>query len=349
MWSYDASDMYELKVAAMVAEGLEVPVCSEHDHIGDFNPTIAKMGLQAHIQSLVGDEVTTGLWGHFNAFPVTADTSRPNAGAMAWYGKSPGKLFADIRAAWPKALLQINHPRSAAFGYFRKVGFDPAAGTFTSKSDWSPTFDAVEAFNASGWDANETTTVPDWFSMLNRGLIHTVTGNSDSHAVHTHEVGYPRNYVKLSTDSPAKLNPAEFVTAIKAQRVVVSGGAFITASVDGKSLGETASLAKKGKATLTIKVQAPTWVDLDRLLVILGGKVLKTVTLDSTTADPKNPVVRYNGTVELLPAKDSWVVLVASGTKKLTPVVHDRQPFAVTNPIFLDVDGNGVYDAPASF
>ncbi len=349
MWSYDASDMYELKVAAMVAEGLEVPVCSEHDHIGDFNPTIVKMGLQAQIQSMVGDEMTTGLWGHFNAFPVTADPTRPNAGALGWYGKTPGKLFADVRTTWPKALLQINHPRSGAFGYFRKVGFDPVAGTFTAKESWSPTFDAVETFNASGWDANESVTVPDWFSMLNRGLIHTVTGNSDSHAVQTHEVGYPRNYVKLSTDSPAKLDPTELVAAVKAQRVIVSGGAFITVSVDGKSLGETVDLSKKSKGTLAVKVQAPTWVDLTRLQVILGGKVIKTVTLDSSTADPKNPVVRFNGTVELLPAKDSWVVVVVTGKKKLSPVVHDRQPFAVTNPIFLDLNGNGVYDAPASF
>ncbi len=348
MWSYDASDMYELKVAAMVAEGLEVPVCSEHDHIGDFNPTIAKMGLQAFIQSIIGEEVTTGKWGHFNAFPVTADLTKPNAGAVGWYGKTPGKLFGDIRAAWPKAILQINHPRSSSFGYFAKVGYDPAAGSFTVPSAWSKSFDAVEVFNASGWDANEAGAVKDWFSMLNRGLIHTVTGNSDSHAVHTHEVGYPRNYVKLSTDSPAKLDPVEFRAAVKGQRVVVSGGAFITVTVGGKSLGQTAD-AQKGKVTLAVKVQAPTWVDLDRLMVILGGKVVKTVTLDSTTADPKKPAVRYEGKIELLPAADSWVVVAATGKKKLSPVVNDRQPFAVTNPVYLDVDGNGVYDAPKSF
>ena len=352
MWSYDASDLYEHKVAAMVAEGLEVPVCSEHDHLGDFNPTIAKMGLQPWIQSIIGDEVTTGKWGHFNAFPVTAAAGKPNSGAVGWYGKAPKKLFAEIRTAWPKSLLQINHPRSDSFGYFSKVGYDSAAGTFQDPSSWSADFDVVEVFNASGWDANEKGSVRDWFSLLDRGLIHTATGNSDSHEVDLHEVGYPRNYVRLSADSPAKLSPSEFTLALKNQQVVVSGGAFISASIDGKGPGETVK-ASTGKVTLELVVQAPTWVHLDRLRVIAGGKpggnLLQSFTLDSSTVVPGNPAMRFAGKLQLqLPGKDTWVVVLATGTKKLTPVVQGKQPFGVTNPIFIDVDGNGVYDAPLS-
>ena len=75
----------------------------------------------------------------------------------------------------------------------------------------------------------------------------------------------------------------------------------------------------------------------------------KTITLAINKAARKLRLEPPSPTFELLPAKDSWVVVVVTGKKKLSPVVHDRQPFAVTNPIFLDLNGNGVYDAPASF
>ena len=350
-WSYDASDLYELKVAAMAAEGLEVPVCSEHDYIGDFNPTIAKMGLQKWMQSLIGLEITTGLWGHHNTFPITPTASAPNRGAIAWFGKDPQTLFKEVHTRWPNALLQVNHPRSNAFGYFYKVGYDPAKGTFKAKAAWSPSFDTLEVFNEFGWDVRKDTSVKDWFSMLDHGLILTATGNSDSHAVYKHEVGYPRTCVKVGTDDPAKMSPSAFVLAMRKQQAVVMGGAFITADVGGKSLGELAATTS-GKVTLSIKVQAPKWVDLDKLMVIRGGKtggdVVKTITLDSSTTSPTNPAVRYQDKVEVTAAKDTWVVVVATGTKKLSPVVVGKQPFGVTNPIFIDADGDGKYTAPGS-
>ena len=351
-WSYDASDLYELKVAAMAAEGLEVPVCSEHDYISDFGPTIAKMGMQKWMQSLIGLEITTGQWGHHNTFPITPTATAPNRGAIAWFGKDPATIFKEVHTRWPSALLQVNHPRSNAFGYFYKVGYDPDKGTFKAKASWSPSFDSLEVFNEFGWDVRKDTSVKDWFSMLDRGLILTATGNSDSHAVFKHEVGYPRTCVKVGTDDPAKMSPSGFVLAMRKQQAVVMGGAFITVEAGGKSLGELAATTG-GKVTLSITVQAPKWVDLNKLMVIRGGKTggdtVKTITLDSSTTSPTNPAMRYQGKVDVTAAKDTWVVVVAAGTKKLSPVVDGKQPFGVTNPIFIDADGDGKYTAPFSF
>jgi len=351
-WSYDASDIYELKVAAMAAEGLEVPVCSEHDYIGDFNPTIAKMGMQKWMYSLIGLEITTGEWGHHNTFPITATATAPNRGAIAWFGKKPAELFKEVHTRWPNALLQVNHPRSSAFGYFQKLGYNPDKGTFKAQASWSPSFDTLEVFNEFGWDVRKDKSVKDWFSMLDRGLILTATGNSDSHAVYKHEVGYPRTCVKVGTDDPAKMVPATFVAAMRKQQAVVMGGAFISVTAGGKGMGEVVSTTG-GKVSLDIKVQAPKWVDINKMMVIRGGKTggdtVKTVTLDSTTASPTDPTIRYQGKVEVTAAKDTWVVVVAVGTKKLAPVVVDKQPFGATNPIFIDADGDGKYTAPSSF
>ena len=45
---------------------------------------------------------------------------------------------------------------------------------------------------------------------------------------------------------------------------------------------------------------------------------------------------------------DSYVVVRVDGERPLSPVVGDRKtftayPFALTNPIFIDVDGDGRY------
>ncbi len=328
MWSFDASDTYALKVAAMVAEGLEIPVSSEHDHVADFNPTIAALGLQRYIQGVVGDEVSSGTWGHHNAFPITAAPGKPNAGAPAWYGKSPAQLFGELRAAWPGALLQVNHPRDT-FGYFDKLGYDPRDGSFVYPDDWCADFDALEVFNNSDWQDNFDRSVRDWFSLLDRGQAYTITGNSDSHQVHTHEVGFPRNYVKLSTDSPAQLNLAELVRAVQRQQVVVSGGAFLTASVGGRGLGQVAD-ATAGEVQVAVRVQAPTWVHLDRLRLYTGGKVggrlAASLPLDSSTASPTNPAVRFDGKIRLTVQRDTWLVAVATGSRTMAPALRRDQP-----------------------
>ena len=348
MWSPDSSDLYEMKVAALAAEGVELPVITDHEYISDLGPYITKLALQKWVQGVVGEELTTFVYGHFNPFPITANANQPNNGAMLWYGKDPGTLFADVRKTWPDAVLQINHPRGTAIkAYFSYADYDPTTGTSKGAEYWSTNFDAVEAFNGSGWSANKGATVLDWFSFLDRGLLVTATGNSDNHHAYTGEVGYPRNYVELSTDSPGSVSMAELGTAVKEQRVLVSGGPFVTVSVGGKGMGEVADATTK--VMLKVKVQAPTWMPVDALRVFVGGQEVHSVTLDATTADPTNPVVRYDGELELAPTKDSWVVVVVTGNGTLDPVSRNDEPFALTNPIYLDVDGNKAYDPPLSF
>lgn len=353
MFSPDSSDLYEFKVSSFVAEGIELPVATDHEYIADYNPFIAKLGLQKWVHGIVGEELTTFAYGHFNPFPITPEPTAPNRGALLWFGRTPPELFASVRKTWPGAVFQINHPRGQPVSaYFDYVGYDATTGALKRPTEWSTEFDAIEVFNESGWASNKDETVRDWFSFLDRGKRVTATGNSDSHDALNTEVGYPRNYVKLSTDIPAQVNLTEFAEAIKGQRTMVSGGPFVTVEIGGKGMGELVD-ATAGKVQLKIKVQAPLWVSADTLRVIMGGKdggdEVKTVTLDASTANAANPVVRYDDTLELTVAKDNWVIVVVQGKTKLDPVVRNAESFAVTNPIYLDVDGNGKYDPPLSF
>ena len=56
--------------------------------------------------------------------------------------------------------------------------------------------------------------------------------------------------------------------------------------------------------------------------------------------------VRFHDTIDLPAApSDSWYVLEVRGAGSIFPV-KDDVPYAITNPVYVDVDGNGVFDAP---
>ena len=58
--------------------------------------------------------------------------------------------------------------------------------------------------------------------------------------------------------------------------------------------------------------------------------------------------MRLHETFEVTTPRDGYVVVRVDGDKPLAPVVGDGKtftayPFALTNPVFLDVDGDGRY------
>ena len=63
---------------------------------------------------------------------------------------------------------------------------------------------------------------------------------------------------------------------------------------------------------------------------------------------PAGAVERFHEKLEVQTPTDGYVVVRVDGDKPLTPVVGDGKtfaayPFALTNPVFLDVDGDGKY------
>ncbi|MCA9665152.1 MAG: carboxypeptidase regulatory-like domain-containing protein [Myxococcales bacterium] len=354
MWSFDANDLYEDKVTALAAEGVELPIATEHDYVGDYGPTISKLGLQKWMLGVVGNEVTTGRFGHFNMFPITADDALPAGGALPWFGRDPRQIFDDADARFPQAIFQVNHPRSTAFGYLHALGYDPVAGTFRVPGSWSTNFDALEVFNNSDFRDNADN-VRDWLSLIERGVVRTATGASDSHNIASIEVGYPRTCLRLGTDEPAAVQLPDIVTAIKAHHAVVSGGAFITLESGGKQVGDVLATSANSSVDVHVVVRAPSWVDLETLEIYSGldskadPLLVKSVTLDSATQSPTDPTIRFDGTISVpVGAADSWIIAAAHGGP-LAPVKVGAKAFGMTNPLFIDVDGNGKYDAPRSF
>jgi hypothetical protein len=247
-------------------------------------------------------------------------------------------------------VVQVNHPRAGKLmGYFDIVGL-PTRSDAPLPAGWEGGIDAIEVFGSKDVALSDAP-MRDWFALLDRGLEYTAVGGSDSHLIAGAEVGYPRTCIAVGDPEPADLTRA-IVDGIKRRRevVFVTNGPFVKVSVAGRGMGQIAP-APRGKARLDIEVQAAPWVDARRVEVIVNGERRgKPIELPQAAAGQP---LKWKGSSELKLGEDSWVVVTVRGDQPL-PILPQPEgtaasvPFAFTNPIFLDRDGDGKYSAPAA-
>ncbi|MBK7876867.1 MAG: CehA/McbA family metallohydrolase [Planctomycetes bacterium] len=345
----------EERVITLAGEGVEFAVATDHNHHTDYGPTLQKLGATGAFTTITGNEVSTPI-GHFNAFPL--DPARPPVDSKLTDG---GALFKLVRAE-PNAfgivpIIQLNHPRLRDIDWFFHTGLDPVTGT-SSQANWSPDFDTLEVFNANaaqGYSDSEKgprdstyigSVLQDWFHLLNRGGRYGAVGNSDSHEVHFDFAGWPRNFVRSSTDDPARIDPREVANALRAKQMFTTMGPFVTFRFDdGRPVGPVAPDTQPGQPKLFLQVQAASWIDVDRILVIVNGD--QVATLD---VPPERKPMRYDGSVDLNLTDDAWVTVIVEGDDSLAPVLADTSvkhlPWAVANPIWIDANRDGVWSSP---
>ena len=346
--SNDSADTGLYKVAGAVADGLELPVRSDHEWVGDFSSEIATLGVGAWAQAIGSVELTSmEVWGHMGVFPLTPDPQRPNAGSPAWQTfptpeapdqpvttMSPPAVFDLVRARPEAPVVIINHPRGGA-NYFTYVGLDPASGLVDLASDWDTRFTLVEVFNSASWTDELDRNVADWMALLRAGRPVFAVGSSDSHGMAGSPVGYPRTCISVGTDDPRQVTGPQVRDQMAAGHHTVSGGIYVSARVGTAGPGDTAT-GLGPMADVTVEIQAATWVDVDAIDVVVDGVVVDTIPVLPGDAVPGNPVIRWRGTIPVpVAATGGFVVIAAYGDAPLEPVHPGRRPFGVTNPIFL--------------
>lgn len=346
--SHDSSLPLEDRIITNLAEGVEVAVATDHDVITDYAPEIARLHATRLLTPVIGDEISTERLGHFIAFPLKPDPAARGHGALQWRGLTPGQIFSALHGLPTHPIVQVNHPRDGRLGYFTQVGLDSLTGAARSDS-MDLRFDALEVFNGKRVPAAELV-MADWFHLLNRGYTMTATGNSDSHQAVAQEAGYPRNFVRLGVDDPAAVRIDSLVAAVRRHAIVVSNGPMIRfAASDGTPMGGSTRLPSGGAPlTLDVRVDAAPWVDVSSVTLVANG-----VAVDSAAVAPSQDERRALLHFAIAPAVDTWYVVVVRGTHGLDPVVPVENgrvvtPFAFTNPIWVDADGDGRFTAPWS-
>lgn len=332
--SFDAPVKLTDRALSLAGVGVEVVVGTDHNRVTDYRPAITEARLEGRLVSVIGDEVTSEeTWfGHFNGFPLRADVPPPPTRTVP-----PELLFRTMRqagpAGWP-TVIQVNHPRMGDIGYFDLLRLDPSRveGSLAKSPLWSADFDAIEVFNGDHY-ANiprVEQVMIDWYALLRAGKRVTATGNSDSHKVTYQDVGEPRNWVAAANDDPGKFDERAFIDAIRAGRVVVSNGPFITMTAGETPVGGTVSA---GDVELTVEVRAPDWIDVARVELVKNGRIYDA--FDGPFAPAGVGATRGTHTFKVKADKGDFFVAIVRGDKPMRWLARRAYPFAFTNPIWV--------------
>lgn len=358
--SADSGVSMRERVLSNAAEGVECAVASEHNMIVDMSPLVREANLESFFRSILGDELTSDAsrepFGHFNAFPLQVDASDARGGAFPVRDRTAKQAIDAIRAVPGEHVIQVNHPRSDRTGYFDQSRFDAALGAGTAPG-YDARFDAVEVWSGRYVKARPRV-LADFFAMLRTAHPVTPTANTDTHAIFGQEAGYPRTYVRVTDDDPARFDPADLVAGLRTRRdVVLTNGPFVTVRVGAVEQGGLVTLPKQG-ATLRIHVERAPWVDVTELSLRVGDSV-QTIPLTGK-AGPSGALVDDVEARLLRPSKgaafserglraliteDTFVIVEVRGQKPLEPVLTgdaaEILPFAMTAPLWIDADGDG--------
>ena len=339
------------RIRSVAAEGIEVAVSTDHNYISDYIPDLNRLGMDKYIHVIYGNEVTTRELLHYNTYPIRIRKDEPANGAINAFPDSVKRLFSSSRAKDPGALIQVNHPRAGTIGYFNNFQLDTETAAF-AKDTIDLSFDILEVLNGPHYSGGNASAIKDWLNLINRGYYFPIVGSSDTHSIDRSEPGYSRTYVLYEGKGTQKLDENNLIQAIRSGKSFASNGPLIEFLVnDGFSFGDTLT-DSDGEVTIKIKVWSAPWVCVDQVCLIVNGK--RKMGFPSTR--DRSGVVKFYKDFSLKLLRDSALVVEVVGSRSLFPVMQRQSrsgrvedactPYAISNPVFVDIDGNSRFDPP---
>jgi hypothetical protein len=339
------------RIKSVVAEGVEVAVATDHNYIADYYPTLKRLGLNKYLAVIAGNEVTVSGLIHYNTYPLKYRPGEEGNGAIYPVSEEASPLFDRSRKKDPKAILQVNHPRSGTIGYFNIYQLDLESASF-AREHFDTSFDLLEVMNGPYYHSSNFWAIEDWLHLLNRGYYFPLIGSSDSHSIDRQEPGYSRTYVMYEGEEGDNLNWDALALSLKKGRSFASNGPLVEFKVNNRYTSGDSFTSSDGKAEIWIKVQSSPWVAVDEVRLIVNGE--RKFTFPVKTA--KEEIQKFETQISLKLKRDSYVAVEVLGKRSLYPVLqkYSRKgllkdaalPYALTNPVFIDVDGNGKFDPP---
>ena len=350
----------------LAAEHIEFAPTTEHNRIYDWAPHIRKLGLEEHLSTIVGLELTgSGAGSHHNSFPLPAPQPYAQDGGAPVFQNDPRLNAISLQNlgsghTHEERWVHVNHPNLTEKFWDRNLD-GKADGGFVGYEKY---IDAIESQNFRGnnilhtapWIISRTGPKESlrevrefiWLQMLNQGYRTRAIAVADAHSVYGNGVGGWRTYVPSRTDEPGKIDPREIIHNAKHGQLMLTTGPFLEVRANGAIAGREISISS-GKVKLNVKVQCTDWVDIDRVQVLVNGKQVPEYNF-TRKSHPKffsEGVVKFdqNFTVDL--KGDAHLIVVAMGENHDlksgygTSANSHLQPCAYINPIWIDVDGNG--------
>ncbi|GAB5404865.1 MAG: hypothetical protein Aurels2KO_30960 [Aureliella sp.] len=352
------------RVLNLLAENLEFAPCTEHNRIDTYEDDLLQLGATSKMATCTGMELTGGPLpvNHQNAFPLVHHQHTQDGGGPQT-DSDPVKQIERL-ALWDSSsdkVVQSNHPNLPQILGDKNLDGKPDDG-FRGMLGW---MDVVEVHppalifetppaNISPADKYDNR-IFAWMQLLNLGYRIPGVVNTDAH-YNFHGSGWLRNYVASSTDDPAEIKVAEMVESTERGHIVMTTGPFLEVGMShgGSPNGQLAIagddvVTGDGLVSLYVRVQCPNWFDINRVQVFANGRALKAANFTRRT-HPKlfsDATVRFEHLFTLPKFDTDTHVIVATIGEGLElgrvmgPEKGKLPPVAVSNPIFVDIDGNG--------
>src|SRR5262245_55823250 len=331
------------RVITLAGEGIELPIATDHNRQISLHETAAKLGVRRWFTPVVGNEVTTSI-GHFNIFPVPPGDRIPDYKARDWK-----EIFASIQLQTAAKIVILNHPRDLHSG-FRPFGPEHHnAVTGANLDGWILQVNAMEVVNSGAQQTDPLQLFRDWFGLLNRGVLLTPVGASDSHDVSRFIVGQGRTYIRCRDDDPGNLDVDEAVESFLKGRVLVSCGLLADITVNDR-FGPGDLVPAANEIKVAVRVLGPSWVTADTVELYANGHKIRVARI------PKDQPagVKWSGAWRLPRFQhDVHLVVIASGpgvSELYWPIAKPYQPasphvnrrvIGATGAVWIDGDGDG--------
>ncbi|MFO0918014.1 MAG: CehA/McbA family metallohydrolase [Planctomycetaceae bacterium] len=350
------------RVLNLVCEHIEFAPCTEHNRVDTYNAQIKQLGIESFLATVSGIEMTgTPLpLNHQNAFPMMLTPHTQDNGAPRALESMDDQI--EQLALWDdrsEKLVQVNHPDIGWMFYDRNGDGKPDGGferafPFINVIEIHPIQQVLhlgpQFTHVNGKVAHNT--VFNWLQLLNQGFRIYGVVNTDAH-YNYHGSGSLRNWIQSSTDDPAKIDPQEMQLAAKEGRLVMSNGPFLqvaaaeTGSANWVAMGQDLA-APSQQVSLKVRVQCPNWLDVDRVFLLVNGRASPQhqFSREKTPEVFHGGVVKFEQELTVTLTGDAHLIVAAGDdggnlVSVMGPEMGNSEPAAVSNPIFVDVGGDG--------
>jgi hypothetical protein len=334
------------RLLTIAGEGLELAIATEHGKHADYGPEARRLRLDRYFTTVVGNEVTTPV-GHFNVFPVPTDARPPDQTRKTW-----AEVFAEIFRVPGVQAVVLNHARDNHAGFRPFAPDRHLASAGENLEGWELKANAMELVNSGATQSDVLRLFHDWFGLLNRGLLVTGVGASDSHAVDYKAVAQSRTYIATPDGEPGRIDVAVACRSLREGRAMVSFGLLADIRVQDRfGPGDQVLLRPNDKEIrVALRVLGPSWSTADHVALYANGVKVR----ESRIPLSRTGGVKWSAVWRVpRPAHDVHLVAIATGPGVLQPFWEVRKPsqpvskdwtprvLGATNPVWIDGDGDG--------
>ena len=178
---------------------------------------------------------------------------------------------------------------------------------------------------------DERATMPMWYALLNCGFRCPASAGTDSFLnIPYHLVpGAGRVYVKVA----GEFTYDNWISAFKAGRTFVTNGPLLRFTFNGADPGEVFSVGPE-PMHMTVAGTVDSIVPMSSVEIVMNGEVVRTIAVDQETRS-----LKVNETLEI--HRSSWVAVrtIAAGHRWVT---NDRDTFAHTSPVYVEMEGRPI-------